>query len=54
MSGSVWEEEGGLAFSDVPRTTIFTWNGVHVQEINLVNMERSKLDFVQKTLIKFL
>ncbi len=43
-----------LAFSDVPRTSIFTWNGVHVQEINLVNMERSELDFVQKILMKFL
>lgn len=48
MSGSVWEKEAGkgLAFRNVPRTSIFTWNGVHVLEIKLVNMEQSELDFV--------
>lgn len=45
---------GGLAFSDVPRTSIFTQIVFMCKKINLVNTERSELDFVQKILMKFL
>lgn len=47
-------KRGEGSFRYIPSTSIFTWNRVHLQEINLVNTEWTVLDFVQKTLMKFL
>lgn len=43
-----------LALCNILRSCILTLNGVHVWEINLVNMERSKRDHIQKILMKIL